>query len=634
MARFNKKLGSILLKGGIDVSTPAEYLDDQSLRDSVNFDLDRDLVTKRVGETRLGGVVGSAVLTLSGNASNTNTVVIGAKTYTFQTTLTDVDGNVKIGASASDSIDNLIAAINLAAGAGTTYAASMTAHPLDSLPDSVIASAGAGDTMDLVVNNGAMTSIATTETLGSGAWGAATITYPTDYQVINGRQFTRADVNYNVRVGVDKIERYNVTNSNWIDITGSDLTGATIDLVDTAVPLLSGAPILCVTNGIDAIRKWTATGNTADLGGSPPVAKFIQEYKTYLVCANIAGGTDISERVQWSDTADPEEWATGNSGTVDLVEDNESITGLNIFGNYIAVHKPSAIYLGYPVSSTSIFQFDRKSTGAGTVANGSIVNLPSGHQIFLSSDGIRIFNGISAPIIESKINDDIRDNLNDTYSYRAYGLLVKDRDEVWFGIPIGSQTWGETIYKYNYKTGVVYKDSRTGATSMWIGSASASLSWDDYTGLGLTWDTMTQRWNERSLNAGADQINIGKSTGLNTIIDSTKLNDNSVAINSQLITKDFQADQNGINRWKRMELWAKGGSVNVEYSIDGGDSWTSTELSPYTLTNSFPTYTSPIIIYFDVIATKIRFRFSNEESDESLTIKQFTLEYVTREQRR
>ena len=48
------------------------------------------------------------VLTFTGQPADTNTVVLGAKTYTFQTTLTDVDGNVLIGPSAAISIDNLI----------------------------------------------------------------------------------------------------------------------------------------------------------------------------------------------------------------------------------------------------------------------------------------------------------------------------------------------------------------------------------------------------------------------------------------------------------------------------------------------------------------------------------------------
>ncbi len=68
-------------------------------------------------------------LTCTGQPTDGQTVIIGAKTYTFQTTLTDSDGNVDIGANTAGSIDNLYAAMTLGSGAGTAYAASMTAHP-------------------------------------------------------------------------------------------------------------------------------------------------------------------------------------------------------------------------------------------------------------------------------------------------------------------------------------------------------------------------------------------------------------------------------------------------------------------------------------------------------------------------
>jgi len=67
-------------------------------------------------------------LTFTGQPLNTETVTIGSKTYTFQTTLTNVDGNVLIGGTTAASIANLQAAVNLGAGAGTTYATATTAN--------------------------------------------------------------------------------------------------------------------------------------------------------------------------------------------------------------------------------------------------------------------------------------------------------------------------------------------------------------------------------------------------------------------------------------------------------------------------------------------------------------------------
>jgi len=105
-------------------------------------------------------------LTLAAAITDTETVTIGAKVYTFLDELVDADGNVHIGASASATIDNLVDAINLGAGAGTDYATSMTANVI-----STSAIAGAGDTMTLFED--ASAAAATTEACAQASWGAA-----------------------------------------------------------------------------------------------------------------------------------------------------------------------------------------------------------------------------------------------------------------------------------------------------------------------------------------------------------------------------------------------------------------------------------------------------------------------------
>lgn len=119
----------------------------------------------------LATAAATGTLTLTANAADGDTVTIGRKVYTFQTVLTDVDGHVFIGAAATNSLDNLIDAINLGAGAGVDYAASTTLHP------DVSAVAGAGDTMDVTakIQGTDGNEIVTAETV-TGSWGATTLT--------------------------------------------------------------------------------------------------------------------------------------------------------------------------------------------------------------------------------------------------------------------------------------------------------------------------------------------------------------------------------------------------------------------------------------------------------------------------
>lgn len=79
---------------------------------------------------------------------------------------------VKIGASASDTLDNLIAAINAGAGSGTAYSTDITAHT------EVTAAAGAGDTMDVTaITAGASgDDITTTKNAANLSWTDVTLT--------------------------------------------------------------------------------------------------------------------------------------------------------------------------------------------------------------------------------------------------------------------------------------------------------------------------------------------------------------------------------------------------------------------------------------------------------------------------
>lgn len=124
--------------------------------------------------SNLGAVPAFETLTLAGNAVNNETLVIDAKTYTWKTAITggdDVDGNVKVGANASGSLDNLIAAINLASGSGSTYAANMTVHP------TAYATAETGDAMDAIfkIAGTGGNGTTTTEAMTQGSWGAGTM---------------------------------------------------------------------------------------------------------------------------------------------------------------------------------------------------------------------------------------------------------------------------------------------------------------------------------------------------------------------------------------------------------------------------------------------------------------------------
>jgi hypothetical protein len=142
--------------------------------DTLRFTTDRDLVIRSSGTSNglIDVTAATGTLTLTAIPLDTETVVIDGKTYTFQTVLTNVDGNVQIAASSESSLDNLLDAINLGPGAGVDYAAATTLHPTVSATDGPLA------TLDVTANiiGDTGNTITTTTTVTGGSWADPTLT--------------------------------------------------------------------------------------------------------------------------------------------------------------------------------------------------------------------------------------------------------------------------------------------------------------------------------------------------------------------------------------------------------------------------------------------------------------------------
>lgn len=143
----------------VPADAPPEYL---TLNPAAPLD-DRYLEAALVSAT--------GILTVEAQPGNTQTVTLGAKTYTFNTVLGGAN-SILIGADVTASLNNLVNAINGGPGEGTTYGTGTTAN--------ATATASLAPTEDQVVAV-AITpgtggnSIVSTETLASGAWTGATL---------------------------------------------------------------------------------------------------------------------------------------------------------------------------------------------------------------------------------------------------------------------------------------------------------------------------------------------------------------------------------------------------------------------------------------------------------------------------
>lgn len=136
------------------------------------------------GTTLDGDNAAINIFNFSGQPANGQTFTVGAKTYTMQTVLTNVDGNILIGGTFQDTVANILAATTLGPGAGTVYAALMTAHP--TVTFSFIDATHIG--LEAITPGAAGNSIVTTEGLNNAFFDSGTLTGGWDGAIFTARE--------------------------------------------------------------------------------------------------------------------------------------------------------------------------------------------------------------------------------------------------------------------------------------------------------------------------------------------------------------------------------------------------------------------------------------------------------------
>lgn len=164
------------------------------------------LIYGLLSDTTAGQAWATVALTTTGNAVNNETLTIGTHVYTWKGTLTGAADEILVGAAATNSLDNLVAAVNGAAGAGTTYGTGTTTNT-----DVVAVKTSASVvTLNARASGTTPNAVASTETMTNASFGAATLTGGTTPSNLN---------NYNP-MGIEGLEEIRFTGAAMFGLTG------------------------------------------------------------------------------------------------------------------------------------------------------------------------------------------------------------------------------------------------------------------------------------------------------------------------------------------------------------------------------------------------------------------------------
>lgn len=178
---------------------------------------------------------------------------------------------------------------------------------------------------------------------------------------------------------------------------------------------------ILATNFADTIQTYTMGSSTifADLGGSPPNAKYITNILNYIV-VGFTGGAPYN--VQWCDQNNITNWSTGDARTVGLESKGGEIKAI-FGGEYGVIFRDQAIHRMNFIGPPAIFSFQEVETSRGLYAAGAAAKF--GNNIFyLAQDGFYIFDGNqSIPIGEEKVNKFFFSALNSSYAYKIQSVV-------------------------------------------------------------------------------------------------------------------------------------------------------------------------------------------------------------------
>lgn len=192
---------------------------------------------------------------------------------------------------------------------------------------------------------------------------------------------------------------------------------------------------LIFTNGNVDVQSYTGSGVASALDSTNAVkAKYCIEYADRAVLADLyISGSREAFTVKWSKNGDPTNWIDSTSGSNDLLDTEDFITGLGKVGADLVVYKSDSLALGHQTANPEApISFSREERGIGTPAPYSIV--PAlGTNVFVGRDDFYILDGSHPVSIGESIRYKFFDLISPTEVKRIYGYNNALQNEVrWF----------------------------------------------------------------------------------------------------------------------------------------------------------------------------------------------------------
>ncbi len=265
-----------------------------------------------------------------------------------------------------------------------------------------------------------------------------------------------------LRITPTKVHKLNTSTDVWDDVTGTDLNAVATTLPQS---VNHKGVIIFTTEGKNQLRKYTGSGNTATLGGTPPYCKTVADYYGFLMAGNVSSdGTTFNEtQILYSDDYDVD-WSSCNGFELNLNETPGAILAMRRLGRTLPVYKSdTVINVRFTGSAPVRFTQEQFPLNKGILAPLSLADIAEKGHVFLGTDYEIYLNSAQAIApLPPNVQRTLQDTMDPAKAYAAVGVTTYEDESYHLFYPTVASTYLVGRISYNFRSGEFYHATYSG----------------------------------------------------------------------------------------------------------------------------------------------------------------------------
>jgi hypothetical protein len=412
--------------------------------------------------------------------------------------------------------------------------------------------------------------------------------------------------------------------------------------------------VMIYDNGINLLQAKTSYSSTGTVMGGVSVSSYkawgVVSFADHLnIYHTVESGNECPKRIRWTKAGTlsyaTSDWTTGTAGFVDLQDMDGDLQQAEKIGNAgVAIYGEGSIHMQEWVGGTDVYRFTKMITNKGVSSRRSVVSNDTIHYVFSNDFNVYEYaGGRSLRSIGDAVKPDILNTINQNALQYAWTQYVSEDDELRIHIPTGTSTHTDTVYicKVNDEY-AWFRSTQHYNCAGELPSRPSGVTIGELVG---NIGAQNWRFGDYYLRGGSRVRVMGDMSGRVVKMDKTVY---SISESGSSLPQTFSFDTKDLSsisdidplvrdkynlssymdnqtRWVTVKAELKGqGSAYLQYSTDGGNTFTNFDESPITLDANWKMHTLDL----DRCSEKMLVRLSNSSTNEVVHMRYMKIQFI------